>query len=81
LGAVVKLATKPQHGKLTTKRSTAPITQSRFINVGHCYGKPTPAFFVYYTPAPGFRGTDTFGIDINWNFGRHEIDSYSVTVQ
>jgi hypothetical protein len=78
----VKVLTKPQHGKLSNRKISTPITISRFGPVGKCYGKLIGGFEVYYTPAPGFRGSDQFSIELTWEAAhKHEIDSYVVTVQ
>jgi hypothetical protein len=79
---VVKVSVKPQHGRLSNHLVDATIPQSRFGNSGHCLGRPTKGFAVYYTPAPGFHGTDTFTLDLSWPaIGKQATDMYTVTVQ
>ena len=79
---IVKVLTKPQHGKLSNRQISMIIKGSRLGSVGSCLGKPTKGFEVLYTPASGFRGTDTFSIGITWQLmNRQEVDSYTVTVQ
>lgn len=36
-------------------------------NVGRCKGVPMKATVIYYTPDPGFRGTDSFRFVLTWD--------------
>src|SRR5208337_5581896 len=56
-GGVVKVMTKPQHGKLTPIKDYSPPNRSRFYTSDHCIGKVMHGFRVEYTSAPGYRGT------------------------
>jgi hypothetical protein len=79
---IVKVLSKPQHGKLSNKKVLTTIVHSRFGSVGKCYGKPVGGFEIYYTPAPGFRGADEFSVELFWSpINRHEIDNYLITIQ
>jgi len=47
-----------------------------------CVPKSTTGFAVTYTPAPGFHGTDTFSLDVDFKEAdRHETDVFTITVQ
>ena len=80
---VVKVSVKPQHGKLTNRIIEATIPGvHRFGTSGQCSGQSTKGFAVFYTPASGFRGTDTFTLDISWpHSGRQATDTFAVTVR
>lgn len=79
---VVKVAAKPQHGRLSNKLIDTTIGYSRFGAVGQCYGKPTKGFAVLYTPERGYRGSDSFSFDISWPvINRQANDTFAITVQ
>lgn len=80
-GGVVKVLTKAQHGKLTTRRVNVPIPRSRFRGVTQCYGKPTKGFQVYYTSAPGFHGADSFVIEVDFRNFPIQTDTFTITVE
>lgn len=78
----VKISVKPQHGKLSNRLIDTTIPNSRFGSNGQCYGKPTKGFAVFYTAPSGFRGTDSFTLDVTWPaISRQVTDTYSITVQ
>ena len=81
--AIVKVTSKPQNGKLSNTLTNTTIPVTRFTGrPGPCFGKPTKGFEVYYTPAKGFRGPDTFSLEISWPaVNRVESDVFSVSVQ
>jgi hypothetical protein len=84
MSGVVKLSVKPQHGKVTHRIIDATIPQVHRFGVTRpqCQGQPTNGFAVFYTPATGFHGTDTFTLDINWpHSGEQATDTYTMTVQ
>jgi hypothetical protein len=78
---IVKVLSKPQHGKLTPRRVDAPIGPSRFYGITHCHGKPTKGFQVHYTSVPGFRGIDRFAIEATYTNHAPEVDTFTVTVE
>jgi hypothetical protein len=80
-GGIVKVLTKPQHGKLTPVRENVTIRASRFPRDMSCYGKQIPGFVVYYTPQPGFVGFDTFAIEVTYPGHPPDIDTFSVDVK
>ena len=79
-GGVVKVLAKPQHGRLVPKRESVVIRRSRFTGATRCAGKTINGFVVYYTSTPGFRGVDTFVIEVSYPKHPPDIDSFSVTV-
>ena len=79
---VVKVATKPQHGKLTPRRITAVARHNRFSSYGTaCLGKSMPGFEVDYTSVPGYRGMDSFAIEVIYGNRNPILDTYMVTVE
>jgi hypothetical protein len=79
---IVKLVTKPQHGKLTTRIADGKIRNNRLLGgPDHCFGTPIKTFKIDYTSVKGFRGVDTFTVDITFGSGRRDIDVITVTVQ
>ena len=80
-GGVVKALSKPQHGKLTPKRATVTVKASRFTPTSKCIGKQIQGFVVYYTSAPGFRGTDKFTIEVRYPGHPPAIDTFTVQVR
>lgn len=79
---VVKILVKPQHGKLSSRPIDTAIPSSRFGSSGQCYGKPTKGFGIFYAAPGGFRGTDTFTLDISWPaISKQATDTYSISVQ
>jgi hypothetical protein len=77
---VVKVLTKPQHGKLSTRIIDTTIGTPRIQRKVDCTGVPTKGFQVSYTSERGFHGTDSFSLDITWPTHR-DIDHFTVAVQ
>ena len=80
-GGVVKVLTKPQHGRLSSSQRTSIARTNRYNSNDPCLGKPFKAFQVDYTSDANFRGTDTFKIERTLEDGRRDIDTYSVVVR
>lgn len=79
---VVKISVKPQRGKLSNRVIDTTIPNSRFGSSGECLGKPTKGFAIFYAAPGGFRGTDSFTLDVSWPaIGRQATDTYSIIVQ
>lgn len=82
LSANMNIVVKPSHGVLIPRVVPHTITTSRFGSVGSCAGKPIKALQIEYRSTPGYRGTDTFAIDVIFGFqGRRDTDTYTMTVQ
>ena len=58
---VGKLVTPPQHGKVDI------LEERRVVNGGNCGKIQGWARNVYYTPKPGFRGSDSLRVDFQYN--------------
>lgn len=82
-GGQVKLLTKPQHGKLTTRTVDSRIRINRFARGGGtpCTGQPIKAFEVNYRSNPGYRGPDSFTIEMTTGNGQRDVDTYMINVQ
>ena len=79
---VVKLQTRPQHGRLTVKNINSVVPEIDFANVRTaCAGKPSPGFQITYMPVPGYVGIDSFSVNVlsdgRWNWS----DDFIVTVK
>jgi hypothetical protein len=81
--AVVRVLTKPQHGKLTPQEVETRIGTNRRDpgTITQCTGKPTTGFRVSYQSASGFRGADSFTIEVTFGNRVPELDSYTITVK
>jgi hypothetical protein len=80
-GGVVKLVTKPQHGRAIPRHINAPIGRSYFSGSTRCTGVIADAFEVSYRSVPGFHGTDIFTILNTTGAGQTVTDSYTVNVR
>jgi hypothetical protein len=81
---VVTVLAKPQHGRLSHHLTPAKIPPvNRWgRSTGQCSGAPTTGFAILYTPAPGFHGTDSFSLDVDWPMiGQRETDTITVNVE
>ena len=77
---VVKVVTRPKHGKLVPRQAGIVATRGRHASNAHCLPLKVNGFQVYYTPGRAFRGTDSFTIEVTW--GRlSEMDHYTVLVE
>jgi hypothetical protein len=82
---VVKVVTKPQHGKLTPSQVVDTVTISRLNPSSPCIGTRQRGFRVDYTSDPGYRGVDSFVLEVT--FGRRRpltptvSDTYTVNVE
>jgi hypothetical protein len=77
---MVKVNSKPQNGKLTTRIVNSVMGRSRISGLATCQGVPAKALQVNYTAARGFRGTDTFTLDVTYGDGSSLVDTFIVTV-
>jgi len=78
---IVKLASKPQHGRAIPGEVDATIRHSRFRDNDPCIGKPMKGFSVEYQSDDGYHGSDTFTIEATYGNRRPVIDLYNVTVK
>jgi hypothetical protein len=79
----VKVLVKPEHGTLVPREVQGTIKHPGLRRPGPvaCIGKPTPTFKVYYTSAPGFRGTHHFKVEVSYRGDRPDVDTFTVDVR
>jgi hypothetical protein len=80
----VEVTPRPQHGSVDARFGTeiigaepnsadanraAPLTGGSY---GACRGKPVRGAQLYYKPASGFKGTDSFGVTATLGSGKYE---------
>jgi hypothetical protein len=80
---VVKVVSKPQHGVVSHHFTSAHVDYDHYGRVitNKCAGAPIKGFEVDYRSVRGFHGTDTFTLDVTWDWGAHVIDNYTVNVR
>src|SRR5262245_44836167 len=77
---VVKVAVRPQHGKLSNHLIDTTAPASRLDGSVRCLGTPIKGLAVFYTPSRGFRGIDSFSLDVNWPaINKQVIDNFTMT--
>ena len=82
--AVAKLTDKPQHGTVSHHFISTTIPEINRLTGREtpCRGKPATGFVVTYTPARGFRGTDTFTLDVDYpSAARRATDVFTIQVE
>jgi hypothetical protein len=80
-GGAVVLQSKPQHGTVTP--TSAPRTFFHGSRGGtRCAGggRVYPAFVVFYKSERGFRGTDSFSIEVRLGNGRVWTENFNISV-
>jgi hypothetical protein len=80
-GGIVKVRTRPQHGKLTQQRGLVPITYVRFPEMAPCIGRVINGIVVSYTADPGFHGSDSFAIEVMYLGHPTDVETFTVNVQ
>jgi hypothetical protein len=81
-GGVVRLLSRPQHGRVlpqkTLRMFREPIRRDQVK--GPCWGRSYLAFVISYRSEPGFRGIDTFSVQVTLGNGSSYIDYYNLNV-
>jgi hypothetical protein len=77
----VDVSSPPSHGTVTSKVARGRITNAAVGSAGRCFGRPTRVLQVYYRAKPGFRGTDTFAVDMTVRGQPTKTFTYSVSVR
>ncbi|WP_342359712.1 hypothetical protein [Terrarubrum flagellatum] len=79
--ATVTLASAPRGGTIGFRREgefpTFAATHPRF----KCNSRKVEGVGVYYTPNPGFVGTDSFAVEVIWPEGSPSIEDFTVQVR
>ncbi len=76
----IDVVQKPSYGTVTPRVSQGQITNANIGSAGACLGKPTRVLELYYRPARGFRGQDSFSVNMRTPNSPPVTYVYSVTV-
>ena len=80
-GGVISVKTKPEHGKLTKNPGPVMLTRPRFQEMVHCLGQTREGMIVSYTSDPGFRGHDSFVLEVKYPGHPTDVDTFTIMVQ
>jgi len=81
-GAKMDVTSAPKNGSVAPMFVNSTIPPGRKYGASPCTGKPIKALRVMYTPKRGFKGTDTFTIDVTYfGTGDRTTHEYTVTVE
>ena len=61
----VAVVAAPQNGKVETRPGPV-VVGTNWVGGGHCEGTTLQGVNVFYVPAPGYRGSDRFSLDIGY---------------
>jgi hypothetical protein len=77
----VRITKSPTHGSLSERNGTDfpsfPSNNQRY----RCNLRREPSVQLFYTPQPGFMGTDYVGVDVIHPDGRNDQWNFSITVK
>ena len=84
--ARAKLVAKPQHGFVSHRYVTSAIPAVDRLSGRRtrCVGQPVTGFVVTYTPARGFRGMDSFSLDMHFPSSTSRpllVDTFTILVE
>jgi hypothetical protein len=77
----VNVSSPPSHGAVTSRVARGRITNAAVGSAGSCFGKPTRVLQVYYRSRAGYRGTDTFSVDMSVRGQPTKRFTYAVSVR
>jgi hypothetical protein len=77
----VDVSSPPSHGTVTSKVARGRISNAAVGSAGSCFGKPTRVLQVYYRGKAGFRGIDTFSVDMTVRGQPTKTFTYAVSVR
>ena len=80
-GGIIKVRTRPQHGKLSQRSGVSTIGYVRFPEQAACGGTKVIGVHVYYVSDPGFHGTDHFSLEVIYPHHVVDVDTFTVNVQ
>jgi hypothetical protein len=75
---IIKLQTRPKHGKVSKRNGLIPIIFARFPEMAPCRGRLIDGVQVYYASDPGFHGADSFSIEVMYPGHPADIDTFTV---
>jgi hypothetical protein len=79
-GGVVRVVTKPKHGRLSRQRVIEPMLSQGRSPDSHCLGKSIPGLQVQHTSDRGFRGIDQFILERTLHVGT-VVDTFTMDVR
>lgn len=65
----VSVVTNPSHGSVSVRTGTEVVSNPPRVGATDCRGKTMPASLVWYTPAAGFKGRDSFVYEVHLPHG------------
>jgi hypothetical protein len=77
----VDVSSPPSYGTVTSKVARGRISNAAVGSAGSCFGKPTRVLQVYYRGKAGFRGIDTFSVDMTVRGQPTKTFTYAVSVR
>ncbi|KIZ41287.1 MULTISPECIES: hypothetical protein [Rhodopseudomonas] len=75
---VIRVVTKPQHGRLIPGREVSTLKRNRFNPEDACVGAQLNGFRVNYRSEPGYRGEDSFVIE--YTLPRRSVTDYFTVI-
>jgi hypothetical protein len=77
---VVKVLTKPAHGTLSHTDDVSAPNHNRFRANDGCVGRLMKGFRLQYRSEAGYRGTDSFSVEVLFPGKPRTVDNFSVIV-
>jgi hypothetical protein len=78
----IQVTTPPAHGEIASRIANGVIpSDAKIGSSGVCAGKPTKVLEVYYKSARGYKGPDSFTVDMSFGGSSAKDFSYSVDVR
>lgn len=82
LGTTTVLVTEePKHGKVSVQQGMDYPRFSKENIRAHCNMKRAPATLVFYTPSPGYKGSDSFKVEAVFPNGNTRNGTYQLDVR
>jgi hypothetical protein len=63
------------------KSAAIEVKRPRFQEMVRCLGQTREGMIVYYTSDPGFRGYDSFVLEVSYPGHPADLDAFTVIVQ
>jgi hypothetical protein len=77
----IKIDRPPQSGKVFTRTGPFTIRSDQVFSLPHCTGKTVNGIWLFYSPSPGFVGTDKVTVTITWLIrNKPQRGTYIITV-
>jgi len=80
----IKVDRPPQSGKVFTRTGPFTIRSDQVFSLPHCTGKTVNGIWLFYSPSPGFVGTDKVTVTLTYTVKlvrtKPQIVTYIITV-